>query len=1076
MVHIYNKRCKKSFKYIVGLAITTNINTLAFAGNDESRFNIINDNINYCKIESNDITRKLISLKGNDFINEVSEMESSCLVKIALASPKELKIIISKENMVSISTAAVAEVNRFNPSNPKKLLNFTAFLNLGYFLQSQNPYFIPDYNDNNENSLKNKIATLTHTYAIKIFSEKPTPTLKVLSKQVFGLINSAKSYEESLSLIEYITENSKAISNKDTNPLYDAILPIQKSLAATHDAGGIYFKLNKPADNASLSTDVVVKSEKIVKNIAKIINEEKNTLDEKLYRNYIRELGKFLRYNHHRDEVSAVLKNVIKNTTRNSVNGKEDPTPIWVEAVDALEVNKIVNANNCQNITDKNNINICDAKSKLSNELFENRRIYDEGDIVIFSSLDKAETDRLYLAMKQVEALYKRTNQTLKPVKNDPNKRLQVFIYRNAEEYNKYKSYVSDNYDDGLKGFYVESIGSFYTYAGVIDLEETVRHEYVHYLNARYLVHGIDGDTSSFVKKWSRMKWFEEGSAEFFARATQSDGFVKSRSNIKSIDLNNIRPIKEIANASLDTLPTDVMYNQSYALVSYLYNKQPSIFKPLIKSIKENEVAKFDSIVDKISNDEQYTAEYKSYIQELANSSDLSEATTPQVNSNFFEMSDLKSIQVKMQNEGLTISKCEVVASSDFGNAQARFGCSGNAQSVIDENANIKLNSALKNLVTNDNRFIYTNCMFGDGTFYCEGPLKSASFNQLSNVRKKDIKVSNNAQRKKTFKGTTEHFYFFTGDTLSDTLFTSQRRLEGQIYNYNQNKNPNRGELVTNKNGELTYTNKGTSSDDYKKVTAQVGISEKHEIPLDNSNPHNINVNIFKFKEIDERMFNYEFYLDDKNSIPGTMIYRNEYNASENNKDGFRVFTDDFRNTAVNDLDFEIIKKPESANAKIYARYMLHYSNPNKLKGQDDEIVIRVRKHNQITADIKIKIKDKDQKAKNPLIDIAKNDKNVETFPITLQTYNGDTGGMIYSEVEHLLPSGFKYNYSVIENPKCQIGFRLADYGAFNYQSNGFCDVGTTDEALILVTKVTNSELTPVMKIKVTFQINKQIN
>jgi Collagenase/Peptidase family M9 N-terminal len=1084
MGHIYSKKCKKSFKYLAGLTIATSINTVAYAASYEPPKSVANENMEYCQVDANSVASQLTdSLQKHKFVNHIKTMDTGCISKLTLASPNELEIIISKQNMLDIADAAYAIVKNtldipdaaYTETNSKALLNLATFLNTGFFLQSQNSYYIPDYSENKDNHLKSKVAAIAHAYALKIFKKKPNATLKEVSKQVFGLINSAKSFEESLSLIEYITENSKSISNK-AHPLYESILPIQRALAASHDAGGIYFKLNNKSGNSkqnNLSSDIEVKSDKIVKNIIKIVNEEKNTLDEVLYRNYIRELGKFLRYQHHREEVTKALSNVIKNTTRNAGKDKKDPTPFWVEAVAALEDNKIVNANNCKEFTDASGVNVCDAKSSLSNDLFPNRVKYDEGNIVIFSSLDAHEAEKQYLAMKTVEALFKRTIQTIKPIANDPNERLQVYIYKSFEEYMKYKSYISDlsNKEDG--GIYLENIGSFYTYAGD-DLENRVRHEFAHFLNGRYLVKGIHGDTSSFDKKWSRMTWFEEGTAEFFAGATQTDGFVKR----KNIDLNNIRPIKEITNSSYGTLPSKVLYNQSYALVSYLYYKQPEMFKNILNSIKNNNVKEFDNLINTLSSNSSINTNYIKYIkEELAKSPDLTEATIADVTTNTFQAYETDSIKKQMENAGLTISKCEVVASSEFGNAQARFGCSGSAQGTINENdANLKLNKALKKLVATDrqNRFIYTNCMFGDGTFYCEGPLQSASFDQLSPQRQNKVKVSNNEQRTKTFKGTTEHFYFFTGNTLSEALFTSQRRQEGQGYNYNQNKNPASGNLNTNKNGEITYTNTGTAEDDYKKVTAQIGITEKEKIPLDNDNPHNVNVNIFKFKEIDERMFKDDIYLNDRNYNPGTMLYRDEYSMNPNNKDGFQVFTDEFRRQSVNDLDFEIIDQPKTARSEIYNRYMIKYSNPNKVKGHDDLIKVRVRKHNnQNTEIITIRIKDKEQEPVNPLVSEAIKNKDLKTHTITINAYNGTSNGYIYDQIEHMLESGFHYNYKVIENSKCNKEFILEKYGGYSYQvTDKSCKVGTKDKILILVTKVTNNDLTPIMKIDVTFKIN----
>lgn len=1063
MKYFSNIRNKNSLKFIYFSLFITNFKYTAYANNTIS---YLNSNIianQKCSLDSANIVSKLITLNDTEFINHIGNMQAICISKINLASPHELDSLISTKNMLNIANAALLEVEKIQFEHSEKLRNYAIYLNTAYFLRSKNSYY---FSDNDNKNIKEIIAKITHTYAINIYNQNVSNKLTILSKEIFNLINSSQCFEEALSLIEYITKYSKHISNKNTNPLYEAILPIQNALSSTHNAGGIYFKLNEKSNN-NIDNFIVINSENIVKNIIKIINEDETILDNFLYRNYIRELGNFLRYKHHKDEIILVLKNLIKKTKMSYINGHNEPSPFWIEAVAALENNKIVNSLNCHEFIDSENINICDAKSNLSNIIFPNKFKFDEGNIIIYTSLSKDEVIKQYLAMKEVEALYNRTIQTFKPVPNDPNKRLQVFIYKTYEEYMKYKSYLNNLNNKDDSGIYLESIGSFFTYAGGNNFEQRIRHEFVHYLNGRFLVQGIHGDTSTFDKKWSRMTWFEEGSAEFFSGASQYNNFITIKNKINDIDVNNIRPIKEIVNSNYETLPNNVLYNQSYALVSYLYYKKPLFFSEIIKTIKKNNYEEFDNIIEQILS---FDNDYINYINEMKNEKQHTENILNNINEfNFFSADEVNIIKLKLMNQNLKISNCEIVASSEFGNAQARFRCSGKLNNESYEYMNYKLNKELKKLTKKDKKFNYTNCSFGDQLLYCEGPLQNAKFDQISISRKKQIKNSLIEQREQTFKGVNEHYYFFTGSILSDNLFSSHRRIAAKDYTYSILNNTNIGFLHVNKNGELTYKNENQTPDDFNKTTGTVKVTDKVNSKITNDENYNINVNIFKFKEIDERMFVNKIYLNKYNSI-SQMIYRNEYSTDPNNKDNFRIFTDDFRTRVVNDFDFQIIEKPESAIAEINNRYMLSYFNPNKVQGKDDIIKVKVRKHNQETAIITIHALDESQKPLNPVLNDS-NKATIETIPITIKTQNGNTTGYVYSEIEHLLEANTHYNYSIVEFPKCKDGFRLEDYGAFVYYSNGYCDVKNKDEATILVTKVTNNNISPIFNIKITFDI-----
>ena len=176
------------------------------------------------------------------------------------------------------------------------------------------------------------------------------------------------------------------------------------------------------------------------------------------------------------------------------------------------------------------------------------------------------------------------------------------------------------------------------------------------------------------------------------------------------------------------------------------------MFNNIIAAIKTNNVKKFDTLINNLSTNSNYNNEYKNYIHELKKNTSLTKSRISNTNANYFQIGDVNSIKLIMNMNNFNISTCEVVASSDYENEQARFGCKGTSLELT------KLNETLKALVQTDSRFVNTNCTTVNNILYCEGPLKTAQFTDLSPIRQKKVTISNNEQRSKTFKGTTEHF------------------------------------------------------------------------------------------------------------------------------------------------------------------------------------------------------------------------------------------------------------------------------------------------------------------------------
>ena len=128
----------------------------------------------------------------------------------------------------------------------------------------------------------------------------------------------------------------------------------------------------------------------------------------------------------------------------------------------------------------------------LEEQLFPNTYSFDDGRIQINTPLDEDEAISLYYSIKEVQAQYFRITESLQPVIDDPNHELAFMIYGSKEEYHTWQYFIYGlNSNNG--GIYIEQWGRVFTYQrtpeeSIYTLDELVRHEYVHYLDGRYMI------------------------------------------------------------------------------------------------------------------------------------------------------------------------------------------------------------------------------------------------------------------------------------------------------------------------------------------------------------------------------------------------------------------------------------------------------------------------------------------------------------------------------------------------------------------------------------------------------------
>ncbi|WP_143147676.1 collagenase [Clostridium collagenovorans] len=287
----------------------------------------------------------------------------------------------------------------------------------------------------------------------------------------------------------------------------------------------------------------------------------------------------------------------------------------YFEVVNTLSYNydsKDVNGN----VLDKNKI-IEDGKKKYLSKSYS----FDNG-TVLFQTGDKVSEEkvqRLYWALKEVKSQLFRVIGSDTPLeKGNPDDILRVVIYNSPKEYKLNNVFNKLSVDNG--GLYIEGDGTFYTYErttedSYLTLEELFRHELTHYIQGRYMVPGMWGSGDLYDK--GRLNWYEEGGAELFAGSTRYEGVKVRQTMIGTlmVDPASRWSLSKTLNATYDS-GWD-MYNYAWAFHNYLYENRKDLYDELINAIMKNDVAAYDALREKWSNDSALNNEYQRHIQKL---------------------------------------------------------------------------------------------------------------------------------------------------------------------------------------------------------------------------------------------------------------------------------------------------------------------------------------------------------------------------------------------------------------------------------------------------------------------------
>lgn len=269
-------------------------------------------------------------------------------------------------------------------------------------------------------------------------------------------------------------------------------------------------------------------------------------------------------------------------------------------------------------LADGTQLDMDSIRAQAKNHALPNRYVYDDGRLIFETAISRAKADALYDAMQEVEAQFFRKTTFLEPTPGDPNDILTLVIYNSPADYQTFQPFLYNlSTDNG--GIYIESWSTLFTYDrtpqdSYLTLEELLRHEYVHYLDGRYVVVPSFGDGEMYQN--SRLDWYAEGLAEFLAGSRRTDGVLPRRIYVDIIGRDAERmTVAEIVYATYSG--GWKFYRYGGLFYNYLNTHQPALMMDLFNRIRANDAGEVDALYADMAGDAALQQGYSEFLDRM---------------------------------------------------------------------------------------------------------------------------------------------------------------------------------------------------------------------------------------------------------------------------------------------------------------------------------------------------------------------------------------------------------------------------------------------------------------------------
>ena len=261
-----------------------------------------------------------------------------------------------------------------------------------------------------------------------------------------------------------------------------------------------------------------------------------------------------------------------------------------------------------------------ELRDQYYNDQFTSMYSFNDGEIEIHTSLEESRVNELYLALRETKANFFKLTKDINAINTDPNEIIKMYVFKSNVDYENLGGmfFSIPTYNGGI---YIEDHGSLYTFdreSEILPLDMLLKHEYVHYLDGRYNIHGTYGELSFYDWETSRYAWWTEGLANYIASASVENGYYISEysSNWIFHDAGNHFNLEESLRNSYNN--GGAMYAYSEAAWGYLNTIMPETIHEMFELVRSNSIQSFWDLLDSIAFDSSLEQGYLEYLNKVS--------------------------------------------------------------------------------------------------------------------------------------------------------------------------------------------------------------------------------------------------------------------------------------------------------------------------------------------------------------------------------------------------------------------------------------------------------------------------
>ena len=265
-------------------------------------------------------------------------------------------------------------------------------------------------------------------------------------------------------------------------------------------------------------------------------------------------------------------------------------------------------------------VNYDDIKNQYYNQQFSKEIPFEDGSLIIHSSLSDDVINELYLSLREAKSNFFKLSKDVNPIDGDINDVIHIYIFESSETYNMLGGmFFGIPTNNG--GIYIENHSSLYTFNRqdeLLPLDMLLKHEYAHYLDGRYNIHGTFGELEFYDWIAGRYVWWTEGLANYVASAEPKTGFYISAfsGNLISNDNGNYLSLETSLRNSYNY--GGRMYAYSEAAWGYLNTIMPDAVNQMFKLVRTNSTQEFWNLLDSIAFNKDLQTGYTTYLNNVA--------------------------------------------------------------------------------------------------------------------------------------------------------------------------------------------------------------------------------------------------------------------------------------------------------------------------------------------------------------------------------------------------------------------------------------------------------------------------